>query len=218
MRPALLLCLAASLVGYSSAIKFDLLAAKADDIGSTQRCFAQYVPKDTKVLVTVSVADGFNQRVDYEIVEDGEHPNVYNKKRNIRNEFVNAFDTLHDGNINICFTNTLDDGFLPSSDYKREVDLEVNVGTEAKTIEEITKTKHLPNLEEQTRVLEAMVNDILNEMNYLKGREARMRNTNESTNDRVKWFSLISLFTLVSLGIWQILYLRSYFRRKRLID
>jgi hypothetical protein len=56
------------------------------------------------------------------------------------------------------------------------------VGTEAKTIEEITKNKHLPNLEEQTRVLEAMVDDILSEMNYLKGREAKLRNTNGKWN------------------------------------
>lgn len=69
-------------------------------------------------------------------------------------------------------------GFVANPSYFREIDLEINVGQEAKTIEEITKTNHLPNLEEQTRVLEAMVDDILNEMSYLKGREAKLRNTN----------------------------------------
>lgn len=69
-------------------------------------------------------------------------------------------------------------GFVPSTDLYRAVEMEVSIGAEAKTIEEVTKNKHLPNLEEQTRVLEAMVDDILNEMNYLKDREAKLRNTN----------------------------------------
>lgn len=73
----------------------------------------------------------------------------------------------------------------------------MNVGTEAKTIEEITKNKHLPNLEEQTRVLEAMVDDILGEMNYLKGREAKLRNTNGKWNwIRGDWSSRTFAFTV----------------------
>lgn len=73
----------------------------------------------------------------------------------------------------------------------------MNVGTEAKTIEEITKNKHLPNLEEQTRVLEAMVDDILSEMNYLKGREAKLRNTNGKWNWTIgDWSSRTFAFTV----------------------
>ncbi|KAI8335959.1 emp24/gp25L/p24 family/GOLD-domain-containing protein [Chlamydoabsidia padenii] len=219
MRSSLFVFIGATLVALTSAVKFDLKAVTSENqFGPERRCFSQYVPKDTKVLVSVHVSEGYNQRVGCSIFEDGERPNVFAKKKDIKDEYNNAFDTLQDGEINICFTNILDEGFVPSADNYREIDLEVNVGTEAKTIEEITKNKHLPNLEEQTRVLEAMVDDILNEMNYLKGREAKLRNTNESTNERVKWFSLLSLFTLISLGIWQILYLRSFFRRKRLID
>lgn len=45
-----------------------------------------------------------------QIFEDGEQPNVFAKKRDIKDEYNNAFDTLQDGEINICFTNTLDDG------------------------------------------------------------------------------------------------------------
>ena len=68
------------------------------------------------------------------------------------------------------------------------------------------------------RKLEGVVKEIVDELNYLKKREARMRDTNESTNERVWWFSMLTMATLVALGIWQILYLRSYFKRKHLID
>lgn len=68
------------------------------------------------------------------------------------------------------------------------------------------------------RKLEGVVKEIVDELNYLKRREARMRDTNESTNERVWWLSLMTILTLIGLGIWQILYLRAFFRRKHLID
>jgi hypothetical protein len=40
----------------------------------------------------------------------------------------------------------------------------------------------------------------------------------ESTNYRVKVFSSLTVFTLVALGLWQIWYLRKYFKSKNLID
>lgn len=81
-----------------------------------------------------------------------------------------------------------------------------------------SNTESLSGLEVEMRKLEGVVKEIVEELNYLKRREARMRDTNESTNERVWWFSLLTAATLVSLGIWQILYLRSYFKRKHLID
>lgn len=49
-------------------------------------------------------------------------------------------------------------------------------------------------------------------MDYLREREQKLRDTNESTNDRVKWFALGTMATLVGLGGWQVVYLRAYFR------
>jgi p24 family protein delta-1 len=50
------------------------------------------------------------------------------------------------------------------------------------------------------------------EMEYLRGREQKLRDTNESTNERVKWFAFGTMGMLVGLGAWQIVYLRAYFR------
>lgn len=57
--------LVAALAALSSAVRFDLHASTPDSV--IPKCFFQYVPKDTKVLVTVNVADGYNQRVDFEV-------------------------------------------------------------------------------------------------------------------------------------------------------
>ena len=60
--------------------------------------------------------------------------------------------------------------------------------------------------------MEEVVGEVVKEMDYLREREQSLRDTNESTNDRVKWFALGTMATLVGLGGWQVVYLRAYFR------
>ena len=57
-----------------------------------------------------------------------------------------------------------------------------------------------------------MVGEIVVEMDYLRTREQKLRDTNESTNERVKWFAFGTMGMLVGLGAWQVVYLRAYFR------
>jgi hypothetical protein len=60
--------------------------------------------------------------------------------------------------------------------------------------------------------MEEMVAEIVTEMDYMRTREQKLRDTNESTNTRVKWFAFATMGMLVALGAWQIVYLRAYFR------
>lgn len=72
-------------------------------------------------------------------------------------------------------------------------------------------------MESELRRIEEVVNEIVHEMDYLRIREQKLRDTNESTNERVKWFAFGTMGMLVALGVWQIIYLRAYFRSKHLI-
>lgn len=65
--------------------------------------------------------------------------------------------------------------------------------------------------------MEELVNEVVSELEYLKVREQKLRDTNESTNERVKWFAFGTMGMLVGLGVWQVIYLRQYFRSKHLI-
>uniref|UniRef100_A0A182HUD2 GOLD domain-containing protein n=4 Tax=Cellia TaxID=44534 RepID=A0A182HUD2_ANOAR len=51
----------------------------------------------------------------------------------------------------------------------------------------------------------------------MRKREEEMRDTNESTNSRVLFFSIFSMSCLLGLATWQVLYLRRYFIAKKLI-
>lgn len=106
----------------------------------------------------------------------------------------------------------------------------------------IANQESLSALETEMRKLEGLVNEIVEDYSHLKKREQRFTDTNgklsstpplflpsphhthpriatiESTNRRVQKFGAFTFFALVALGIWQIFHLRSFFKRKYLID
>ncbi len=66
--------------------------------------------------------------------------------------------------------------------------------------------------------LEDLAESIVNDFAYMKAREEEMRSTNESTHSRILYLSAFSMLVLVALAFWQVLYLRRYFKSKKLID
>lgn len=67
-------------------------------------------------------------------------------------------------------------------------------------------------MELELRRIEENIDEIVSTMDYLRAREMRLRDTNESTNARVKFFAVGTLFCLLALSVWQITYLRQFFR------
>jgi len=45
-----------------------------------------------------------------------------------------------------------------------------------------------------------------------------LKKFSESTNSRVLYLSIFSMLCLLGLAVWQVLYMRSYFKAKKLID
>jgi hypothetical protein len=103
------------------------------------------------------------------------------------------------------------------SNPSREIELDVEIGADARDWSSIQAQEKLKPIETDLRRIEEMVTEIVNEMDYLRSREQRLRDTNESTNERVKWFAFGTMGMLVGLGAWQVVYLRAYFRSKHLI-
>lgn len=60
---------------------------------------------------------------------------------------------------------------------------------------------------------EAMIQDFAN----MKRRSREMRDTNESTSRRVFYSAITSLIALLALTIWQIVYMRFFFKARKLI-
>lgn len=94
----------------------------------------------------------------------------------------------------------------------RHVELDIDIGADAKDWSAVQATEKLKPVETELRRMEEMVAEIVTEMDYMRTREQKLRDTNESTNTRVKWFAFATMGMLVALGAWQIVYLRAYFR------
>ncbi|CDK26669.1 unnamed protein product [Kuraishia capsulata CBS 1993] len=70
------------------------------------------------------------------------------------------------------------------------------------------------NLDRSVRKLLELVYDVKNEQGYLVVRERTHRNTAESTNSRVKYWSAIQLIVVILNSVFQVLYLKRFFEVK----
>lgn len=94
----------------------------------------------------------------------------------------------------------------------RSIELDIDIGADARDWSSIQAQEKLKPVETELRRIEEMVAEVVNEMEYLRAREQKLRDTNESTNERVKWFAFGTMGMLMGLGAWQVVYLRAYFR------
>ncbi|KAI1719321.1 hypothetical protein Ddc_08527 [Ditylenchus destructor] len=100
----------------------------------------------------------------------------------------------------------------------REVSVVLKHGVEAKNYDDLAKAEKLKPLEVELRRLEDLSDSIVQDFAYMRQREEEMRTTNESTNARVLYLSIFSMLCLLGLATWQVIYLRRYFKAKKLID
>lgn len=94
----------------------------------------------------------------------------------------------------------------------RSIELDIDIGADARDWSSIQVQEKLRPVETELRRIEELVGEVVSEMEYLRTREQKLRDTNESTNERVKWFAFGTMGMLIGLGAWQVVYLRAYFR------
>lgn len=130
-------------------------------------------------------------------------------------------DRREDENYIVCFKNTnswreqkdvdvLFDSAL--EDTSDDDDPEVN---QLKT--KIIRKTQIDPLETSLDESISRAEDILEQFKYMEKRERRMRQTADSTNARVRYFSYLSIIILLAVTLIQVLYLQSYFRKKKLM-
>lgn len=209
------LCSLLLFLACAEALKFDIEAFSQGD-KKGQRCIRNFVAKDTLVVVTATV-DGY--KGDGMIVNmhiKDAVGNEYGRPKDVVGEQRMAFTSHADASFDVCFENNFS-GTKGVTHTFRHIELDIDIGADAKDWSAVQATEKLKPVETELRRIEEMVAEIVAEMDYLRGREQKLRDTNESTNTRVKWFAFGTMGMLVALGAWQVIYLRAYFRSKHLI-
>lgn len=180
-----------------------------------KKCLKEEIHKDILVKGDYSVVEVVGQHTKLEVLDSKGHL-LYNKEQATKGKF--AFTTDEYDVFQICFETRILKDVRGVEGISKEVYIDVKHGVEAKDYENLAKVEKLKPLEVELRRLEDLSQDIVTDFAYMKAREEEMRDTNESTNSKVLYFSIFSMCCLLGLAIWQVLYLRRYFKAKKLIE
>ncbi|XP_053330963.1 transmembrane emp24 domain-containing protein 10 [Spea bombifrons] len=181
---------------------------------NSRKCLREEIHKDVLVTGEYEVSEQHSQgQVRLKITDSANHI-LYSKDDAIKGKF--AFTTEEYDMFEVCFESKFPAGAGRVPDQM--VNLIMKHGVEAKNYEEIAKVEKLKPLEVELRRLEDLSEFIVNDFAYMKKREEEMRDTNESTNVRVLYFSVFSMCCLMGLATWQVFYLRRFFKAKKLIE
>jgi len=176
-----------------------------------EECFYELLNTGEPVGLMFQVVQGGFLDIDVEIKSpDGRV--VYTAQRQTEGKY--NFGATTAGLYSFCFSNKMSTltpkvvsfmlNLLKESDKERKDD---NVATQ----------EHITPLETAILQLSAELSAVQSEQSYMKMRERAHRNTNESTNSRVVWWSIFEVVMLLAMSAWQIYYLRRFFEVKRIV-
>ncbi|KAM5138648.1 transmembrane emp24 domain-containing protein 10 [Mantella aurantiaca] len=179
----------------------------------SKKCLKEEIHKDVLVTGEYEVAEQPGIITHLRVTDSIGHI-LYSKEDAKKGKF--AFTTDDYEVYEVCFESIDSSGSMRTPDQL--ILLDVKHGVEAKNYEDLAKAEKLKPLEVSLRRLEDLSQSIIKDFTYMKKREEEMSDTNESTSQRVLYFSMFSMFCLVSLATWQVFYLRKFFKSKKLIE
>jgi len=180
---------------------------------TNHKCLVDKVHAKTLVTGEYEITEFPGQTVDFQVVDQNGH--VLANRQDAKGHGKFAFTTDKDTTYQTCFASRVQQG---QSAMLHDVTLNTKHGVEAKSYEGLAEAAKLKPLEMQLKKLEDLSEAIVQDFAYMREREEQMRDTNESTSSRVLYFSVFGMCCLLGLATWQVLYLRRYFKAKKLID
>ena len=192
-----------------------------DLAGGESRCIGEEMEEESYGKFTFGVKVAPDVQADAPIqsnvqvtVTDPSRRTIFSARLDFDAPDVFAFSTKRAGLHKVCFSNR---GRKGAPGTERRVLLDVKADIEAKDYSEVIRKEHLRPLELEFFKAEDALKQVAREFNYMRKREARMRETSESTGGRIKMFGYVSISVLLLLSFWQTVYLKSFFRSKKLL-
>lgn len=119
-----------------------------------------------------------------------------------------AFTTYDGGKYQFCTENPNAEPF--------SVNIMFKTGVEARDYSILPDTKDLSPIELQVKKITGSVLQIKKELAFVREREEQMRHTNQTIGERVVGYSVLTMLLLIGLSVFQIFYLRAFFKAKKL--
>ncbi|CAG5127823.1 unnamed protein product [Candidula unifasciata] len=192
-------------------------------IGETEKkCFIEEIPDETMVVGNYKVQAYDHNVKEYLPVSPGigMHVQVTDPEDKIILSRMYAAEgrftfTSHTAGEHVICLNSNSSSWFASGQLR--VHLDINVGEHAVDYQQVQAKDKLTELQLRVRQLLDQVEQITKEQNYQRYREERFRQTSESTNQRVLWWSIAQTLILLITGFWQMQHLKSFFEAKKLV-
>ncbi|CAG0880799.1 unnamed protein product [Cyprideis torosa] len=182
---------------------------------NAQKCLSDEIHKNVFVSGEYGIQEIPNQKVNVQVIDTKGHYLFQKVDAPEKGKF--AFTTEDYDVFQVCFISQVPPNMAAHA-KKHQIELLMKHGVEAKKYDNLAEASKLKPLELELKRLEDLSESITRAFQYMRKREEEMRDTNESTNSRVLYFSLFSMCCLLGLATWQVLYLRKYFKAKKLIE
>lgn len=187
-----------------------------------RKCFIEELPDETLLVGKYKVqifdrntnsflptSPGIGMHVE---IKDPEQKTILSKLYSSEGRF--SFTTHMPGEHVICLYSNSTAWF---GGGELRVHMDIEVGEHAVDYNEVASKEKLTELQLRVRQLLDQVEQISKEQNYQRYREERFRQTSESTNSRVFWWSVAQMTILVLTGLWQMKHLKKFFEAKKLV-
>ncbi|KAI0796626.1 supernatant protein factor C-terminal domain-containing protein [Abortiporus biennis] len=167
---------------------------------SKKECFFEDLHVNDKMTVTYQVGGGGHLDIDFWLADPDNHAMEKHIKQTTGTVSITA---VKDGRHEYCFSNQM------STVVDKIVSFNVHgvIYVEGDDI--------VAPVEREIRALANGLMAVKDEQEYIVVRERTHRNTAESTNSRVKWWSVLQAIVLFVVVAWQVYYLKSFFEVKR---
>ncbi|KAF5369987.1 hypothetical protein D9758_001300 [Tetrapyrgos nigripes] len=168
-----------------------------------KECFFEDLHKQDKMTVTYQVGGGGHLDIDFWATDPEEKLLAKQVKQSTGSASITA---EKNGRYEYCFSNQM--SAIADKLVSFNVHGVIYVPEDADVVAPI---------EREIRKLAAGLTAVKDEQEYIVVREKTHRNTAESTNSRVKWWSVLQAAVLFAVVAWQVYYLKSFFEVKRVI-
>lgn len=197
-RLLLLFAIALCAVQYVYTLSIEIKPGEVD-------CYYEDLEVGERVTISYEVGDGGNLDIDFWISDPSGSivTSVSRTTSDTRSLTANV-----EGKYTYCFGNE----FSTGSSKKVAFNVHENFQKIHDSIKETTDP-----LEKELAELAESIFDVKAKQEYIVFRERQHRDTAESTNARVKWWSIGQLVLLVSVCLWQVYYLKRFFEVKRAV-
>ncbi|QRC97396.1 hypothetical protein JI435_088230, partial [Parastagonospora nodorum SN15] len=199
-----------SIAALAAATSFFSLAASHNiQMKAHQReCFHEALHKDDKMTVTFQVGDrefggSGNLEIDFWIETPSRSYQIHERGVSSGDH---SFTATEDGKYTYCFNN----------EYWGANTKEVSFNVHGIVYVPESEAPQDP-LEKEVRQMSELVSQVKDEQSYIVVRERTHRNTAESTNSRIKWWSIFQLCFLTGQGFFQVWWLKRFFEVKRVV-